>query len=258
MLGALWGYDGWNNLTFVAGEVKNPNRNIPLAIIGSTVLIIILYVFVHIGYFYVLDPTTIASVSKNSSVAKTVIAMFFGGDAAGVATGLGITIFTVGLMLSSLGTMHTSMLSGSRVPYAMAKDGLMFKVFGSLSITGVPVTALVFQGMLASLLALTGSFDTLTDYVIFASWIFYALVTASIFVFRRRYPDAERPYRAWGYPVVPVVFLLVAGWLLINTVITSPMQSLTGLGLIILGLPVYYYFNSRVSDGENTGTDKEL
>jgi APA family basic amino acid/polyamine antiporter len=258
MLGALWGYDGWNNLTFVAGEVKNPNRNIPLAIIGSTVLIIILYVFVHIGYFYVLDPTTIASVSKNSSVAKTVIAMFFGGDAAGVATGLGITIFTVGLMLSSLGTMHTSMLSGSRVPYAMAKDGLMFKVFGSLSITGVPVTALVFQGMLASLLALTGSFDTLTDYVIFASWIFYALVTASIFVFRRRYPDAERPYRAWGYPVVPVVFLLVAGWLLVNTIITSPTQSLTGLGFIILGLPVYYYFNSRVSDGENTGTDKEL
>jgi APA family basic amino acid/polyamine antiporter len=112
--------------------------------------------------------------------------------------------------------------------------------------------------MLASLLALTGSFDTLTDYVIFASWIFYALVTASIFVFRRRYPDAERPYRAWGYPVVPVVFLLVAGWLLVNTIITSPTQSLTGLGFIILGLPVYYYFNSRVSDGENTGTDKEL
>jgi amino acid transporter len=138
MLGALWGYDGWSNLTFVAGEVKNPNRNIPLAIIGSTILIIFLYVFVHIGYFYVLDPTTIASVSKGSSVAKTVVAMFFGGDPARLATGVGITIFTVGLMLSSLGTLHTSILAGSRVPFAMARDGLMVKSFGILSVTGVP------------------------------------------------------------------------------------------------------------------------
>ena len=108
MLGALWGYDGWNNLTFVAGEVKDPNRNIPLAIIGSTILVIILYVFVHIAYFYVLDPTTIASVSKNSSVAKTVVSMFFGGNVASIATGAAIAFFTVGLMLSSLGTLHTS------------------------------------------------------------------------------------------------------------------------------------------------------
>jgi APA family basic amino acid/polyamine antiporter len=257
MLGALWGYDGWNNLTFVAGEVKNPNRNIPLAIIGSTIFIIILYVFIHIGYFYVLDPTTIASVSKSSSVAKTVVAMFFGGDAAGIAAGIGVTIFTVGLMLSSLGTMHTSILAGSRVPYAMAKDGLMVKSFGVLSITGVPIAALVFQGFLAAILAMTGSFDTLTDYVIFGSWIFYALVTASIFVFRKRYPDAERPYRAWGYPVVPVVFMLVAGWLLINTIMTSPTQSLAGIGLIILGLPVYYYFNSNRTDQAENLTNKE-
>ncbi len=103
MLAALWGYDGWNNLTFVAGEVKDPNRNIPLAIIGSTILVIVLYVFVHIGYFYVLDPTTIASVSKSSSVAKTVVSMFFGGDATSIATGAAIAFFTVGLMLSSSG-----------------------------------------------------------------------------------------------------------------------------------------------------------
>ncbi|HMJ09207.1 MAG TPA: amino acid permease, partial [Pyrinomonadaceae bacterium] len=171
----------------------------------------------------------------------------FGGDAATFATGLGVAIFTVGLMLSSLGTLHTSILSGSRVPFAMARDGLMIKRFGALSITGVPVAALIFQGFLAAILALTGSFDTLTDYVIFGSWIFYALVTASIFVFRRRYPDAERPYRAWGYPVVPVVFLFVAAWLLINTVMTSPTQSLAGICLIILGLPVYYYFNYKSS-----------
>src|SRR5687767_1754282 len=251
MLGALWGYDGWNNLTFVAGEVKQPGRNIPLAIIGSTILIIFLYVFVHVGYFYVLDPTTIASVSANSSVAKTVVASFFGGDPATFAVGLSVALFTVGLMMSSLGTLHTSILSGSRVPYAMAHDGLMFRSLGRLSITHVPVRALIVQGILASILALSGSFDTLTDYVVFGSWIFYALVTSSIFLFRRKHPDAIRPYRAWGYPVVPIVFLLVAGWLLINTLVTSPTQSFTGLGLIILGLPVYYYLNSRNNDVSN-------
>ena len=244
MLGALWGYDGWNNLTFVAGEVENPNRNIPFAIIGSTILIIVLYVFVHVGYFYVLDPTTIASVSKSSSVAKTVVGMFFGGGA-GLATGIAVTVFTVGLMLSSLGTLHTSMLAGSRVPYAMAKDGLMFPRFGTLSITGVPIVALIFQGLLAIVLALSGSFDTLTDYVIFGSWIFYALVTASIFVFRKRFPDAIRPYKAWGYPVVPVIFLMVAGWLLYRTIVDSPTQSIAGILLILLGMPVYYYLSSR-------------
>ena len=245
MLGALWGYDGWNNLTFVAGEVKDPNRNIPLAIIGSTILVIVLYVFVHVGYFYVLDPTTIASVSKSSSVAKTVVSMFFGGDAASIATGAAVAFFTVGLMLSSLGTLHTSILSGSRVPYAMANDGLMFKSFGKLSVNHVPVTAVLMQGVWACILALSGSFDTLTDYVIFGSWIFYALVTSSIFIYRRKFPDLERPYRAFGYPVVPVVFLFVAGWLLVSTLLNSPTQSFTGILLIILGLPVYYYLNKR-------------
>ncbi len=245
MLGALWGYDGWNNLTFVAGEVKDPNRNIPLAIIGSTILIIILYVVVHIGYFYVLDPTAVASVSKDSSVAKVVVEKFFGGDIQSLATGVAVALFTVGLMMSSLGTLHTSIVSGSRVPYAMAQDGLMATQLGRLSITGVPVRALIVQGILASILALSGSFDTLTDYVVFGSWIFYALVTSSIFVFRRKYPNAERPYKAWGYPVVPVVFLLVAGWLLINTLVTSSTQSFTGILLIILGLPVYWFLSRR-------------
>ena len=241
MLGALWGYDGWNNLTFVAGEVKNPNRNIPIAIIGSTILIILLYIFVHVGYFYVLDPTAIASVSKSSSVAMKVVSMFFGGDVASIATGAAIAFFTVGLMLSSLGTLHTSLMAGARVPYAMAKDGTMFSTFGKLSVNHVPVSSVLLMGVISSILALTGSFDTLTDYVVFGSWIFYALVTSSIFIYRRKFPDLERPYRAFGYPVIPIVFLLVAGWLLVTTMITSPTQSFTGILLIILGLPVYYY-----------------
>ena len=245
MLGALWGYDGWNNLTLVAGEIEKPERNIPIALIGGTVVIIILYVFAHIAYFYVLDPTTIASVSTDSSVAKEVVSRFFGGDVKTFATGFAVSLFTVGLMLSSIGTLHTSILTGARVPYAMAKDGLMFQSMGRLSEgTRVPVIALIVQGIWAAILALSGSFDTLTDYVIFGSWIFYALATSTIFVFRRKYPDAVRPYKAFGYPIVPILFLLVAGFLLINTMINAPFQAFTGIILILLGLPVYYYLTS--------------
>ena len=255
MLGALWGYDGWNNLTFVAGEVKNPSRNIPIALIGSVVLVILLYVGVHVAYFYVLDPTAIASVSKDSSVATVIVSKFFAVDGVAIGAGFAVAIFTVGLMISSLGTLHTSILAGSRTPYAMAKDGLMFRPFGRLSITGVPVNALIFQGAWAAVLALSGSFDTLTDYVIFGSWIFYALVTSSVFVFRRRFPDAERPYRAWGYPIVPVVFLLVAAWLLLSTLINNPGQSVTGLLLIVLGLPVYYYLSRNSTPPGERGSE---
>lgn len=245
MLGALWGYDGWSNLTFVAGEVKDPNRNIPLAIIGSTIAIIILYVFVQIGYYFVLDPTAVASVSKSSSVAKVVVERFFGGGIQNFATGVSVAIFTVGLMLSSLGSLHTSILAGGRVPYAMAKDGLMFDFLGRISATGVPAPAIIFQGIWACILALSGSFDTLTDYVIFGSWIFYGFVTSSIFVFRKKFPDLERPYRAFGYPVIPIVFLIVVGWLLVTTVMSSPVQSMKGIVLILIGLPVYYYLTKR-------------
>jgi len=257
MLAALWGYDGWDNLSFVAGEVKDPNRNIPIAIIGSVLIVILLYVGIHIAYFYILDPTTIASVSKDSSVAMVVVSKFFGGDVLSLATGVAVAIFTVGLMLSSLGTLHTSILSASRIPYAMAKDKMMFGVFDQLSVNSVPVNGVLFQGVWAGVLALSGSFDTLTDYVIFGSWIFYALIGSSIFVFRRRYPDAERPYRAFGYPIVPIVYLLVAGWLLLNTMFTAPTQSFIGIGLILLGLPVYYYLNNRsgVPNGRENGNE---
>lgn len=235
MLGALWGYDGWNNLTLVAGEVKNPKRNLPLALIGGTSLIMLLYVFINLAYFYVLDPTSVASVSAKSSVAREVVAQYLGPAA--------VTLMAAGLMASSVGTLHTSILSGARVPYAMARDGLFFQNLARLNPkTRVPIGALVVQGVWACLLALSGSFDTLTDYVIFGSWIFYGLVTASIFIFRRRMPHAERPYRAWGYPVVPVLFLLVTGFLLVNTLLTTPRQALIGLGLIALGFPVYYFY----------------
>lgn len=249
MIGALWGYDGWNNLTLVAGEVKNPQRNIPRALIGGMLIIITLYVFINIAYFYVLDPTTIASIQTTSSVAREVALSFLGPVA--------VSLIALALFASSLGTLHTSVLTGARVPYAMARDRLFFQNLARLSKrTHVPIGALVIQGIWASVLALSGSFDTLTDYVIFGSWIFYGLATASVFIFRRTMPNADRPYRAWGYPVVPVLFLLVTAGLLFNTVWATPVQALDGLGLIVLGLPVYFYW-SRYNRGKNLKTEEE-
>ncbi|MER3426872.1 MAG: amino acid permease [Pyrinomonas sp.] len=238
MLGALWGYDGWNNVTLVAGEVKNPQRDIPLALIGGTSLIILLYVFVNAAYFYALTPTEVASVSPNSSVATEVTSRFLGS----LATGL----IAAALMASSIGTLHTSILTGARVPFAMARDGLFLQSLAKLSARSrVPIGALIAQAIWAGLLALSGSFDTLTDYVIFGSWIFYGLTTSAVFVLRRRRPDVPRPYRAWGYPVVPALFLVVTAWLLVMTLKTAPLRSFIGLGLIALGLPVYWYITRR-------------
>ncbi len=235
MLGALWAYDGWNNLTLVGGEVKDPQRNIPIALIAGMATVGLLYILANLAYFYVLTPTEIAGVPASSSVATEVARRFLGAGA--------VTALTAALLASTFGTLHTSILTGARVPYAMAQDRLFFSRLARLSPrTRVPIGALLLQGLWACILALSGSYDTLTDYVIFGSWIFYGLVTASVFIFRKRMPDAERPYRAWGYPVVPILFLLVTGWLLINTLLTTPRQALTGLALIALGLPVYWYW----------------
>ncbi|MDQ1639648.1 MAG: basic amino acid/polyamine antiporter, family [Pyrinomonadaceae bacterium] len=235
MLGALWAYDGWNNVTLVAGEVKDPQRNLPRALIGGMLLVSGLYIFVNFAYFYVLSPTEVANVSAASSVATEVARRFLGP--------LAISLIAAALLSSTFGTLHTSILTGARVPYAMAQDRLFFRSLSRVSArTHVPIGALIAQAIWACILTLSGSFDALTDYAIFGLWIFYALVTASVFVFRKRMPDAERPYRTWGYPVVPILFLIVAGMLLVNTVLTTPKQALTGVALIALGLPVYWYW----------------
>ena len=243
MLGALWGYDGWNNLTFVAGEVENPQRNVPLALIGGTLAIMVLYLFVNAAYFYVLSPTAVASVSANSSVAAEVTNAFmapYSFSAKSFVAGL----VAAALMASSVGTLHTSVLTGARIPYAMARDGLFFDRLSKISErTRVPARAVLAQGLWAcALVLILRSFDKLTDYVVFGSYIFYGLVTASIFVFRRRMPHAERPYRTWGYPVVPILFLIVTAFLLIMTFWAAPSEAIMGLVLIGLGFPVYYLF----------------
>jgi APA family basic amino acid/polyamine antiporter len=271
MIGALWAYDGWSNLSILAGEVKNPQRNIPLAFIGGMILIIGLYVFANFAYLYVLSPFEVASVSTSSSVASEVAMRFM--------PKLAVSFIAMALLISTLGSLHTGTLTGARVSYAMAKDGLFFSSLAKISRnTRVPVNALVLQGVWSCILALSGSYDRLTDYVIFAAWIFYGLNTASVFIFRRTMPEADRPYRTWGYPVVPIVFLLVAAWLLTSTLWAAHAQAvegisriargdllpglgvlastppIAGLGIILLGLPIYYYWSRayRGPDGDES------
>jgi len=237
MMAALWGYNGWNEVTYVAGEVKDPARALPLAIIGGLLTVAALYVTVNAGYFYVLTPAQVASVPASGAVA-TVAALEYLGPAA--------TSLMAALLAVSVGTaLQIVALVGARIPYAMANDGVFFRSLAVLHPrTRVPVRALLAQAAWASVLVLSGTFDTLTDYVMFAALIFVALATASVFVFRRRLPDAPRPYRTWGYPVVPLLFLLTSGWLVLNTLQTAPRQALAGLGLVALGVPFYRFWTS--------------
>ena len=242
MLGALWAYDGWNNVTFLAGEVKNPGRNLPLALIGGGLVVMSLYLFVNVSYYYVLTPTQVADVPASSSVAAEVVRRLLGSAA--------VTLMAAAMMTSSFGALHASILATARIPYALAKDGLTFKALAQVSRrTHVPVRSLVVQGVWASVLALSGSFDTLTDYAIFALTLFYALVAGSIFIFRHREPDTPRPYRTWGYPVVPIIFLTVSGWLIFETIRNNPQRTGIGLFLILLGLPVYWFLLRRHEEG---------
>jgi basic amino acid/polyamine antiporter, APA family len=238
MLGALWAYDGWQNVAPLAGEIKDPQRNLPRAFIGGTLVVATLYLFVNVAYYYALTPLQIANVPATSSVATEVLKRFLGP--------LAVSMTAVALMISSFGALHSTVLANSRIPFAMARDGLFFRALVRLSPrSNVPVRAIVAQATWASVLALSGSYDTLTDSVIFASWLFYGLTTASLFVFRRTMPDAARPYRAFGYPVVPMIFLLVTAALLINTFVAAPREALRGVAVLAAGLPFYWYWSRR-------------
>jgi APA family basic amino acid/polyamine antiporter len=235
LLGALWAYDGWNNVAPLSGEVRNPGRNLPLAFIGGTVLVGSLYLLVNFGYYHVLTPEQIGSVSRSSSVATEVMQRFIGSRA--------VTVLALVLMVSSLGALHASVMSGGRIPFAMAREGLFFRGLAAVSPrTRVPARSILAGGALASVYALSGTYDTLTDAAMFASWIFYGLAVATVFVFRRTMPDAPRPYRALGYPWVPMLFLGVTAWLIVNTFFASPRLALFGVLLLAAGLPFFWWW----------------
>ncbi len=238
MLGAMWAYTGWNELTYVAEEVRNPRRNLPLAILGGLGVIAALYIFVNAAYFYVLAPAELAAIPQSAAVATVVVSRVLGAGAATVMAGV--------LAMSIFGALQITGLVCARIPYAMARDGVFFAPLARLSPRShVPIRALIAQGVWAGVLVLSGSYDILTDYATFAVLVFVALVTASVFVFRRTMPDADRAYRTWGYPVVPALFLLVSGWLIVSTLVTTPGRAFAGLGLMVMGLPFYWYWTRK-------------
>lgn len=235
MLGALWGYNGWAVIAAIGGEVNNPGRTLPRALIGGTVVVIALYLLINAAYFYVLTPLEVASVPESSSVANEAASRFFGPRIA--------TIMSAGLIISAYGTLHTTMLTGARVPFALARAGLLPSSIAWISGQGVPIVAVLVIGVWSIVLAATGTFDILTDMYIFVLSVFFAMSAAALFVLRRRMPNANRPYHVWGYPFVPALFLLVTVYLLINTLLATPLRAFGGIVLIIVGLPLYEYFS---------------
>ncbi|HEY1271051.1 MAG TPA: amino acid permease [Terriglobales bacterium] len=240
MLAALWAYEGWNQMPMVAGEVKDPTRNVPRGLIAGMVIIIAVYCLANFSYFYALPFGEV--LTSNSTVYREGLPVAVKAAQTFLAR-YGATFVSLVFVISTLGALNGTILASARVPYAMARDRLFFKRFGDVSAgSHVPVYSIVLQGVWASLLAISGTYDQLTDCVIFASWIFYALVTSSVIVLRRKLPDAERSYRTPAYPFLPLLFVLVGGWLVWNTIHTRPLESSVGLLLIGCGLPLYFYF----------------
>ena len=237
MLGALWGYNGWSVIAALGGEIKDPGRTIPRALIGGTLAVIALYLMINAAYFYVLSPIEVASVAESSSVANEAATRFMGPWVA--------ALMSAGLMLSAYGTLHTTMLTGPRVPFALARAGLLPASLARISAHGVPAVAILLVGVWSAVLSVSGTFDVLTDMYIFVLWVFFGLSGAAVMVLRHREPHADRPYRVWGYPFVPAVFLMVTVYLLINTLLATPTRALAGIGLIVIGLPFYEYFIRR-------------
>lgn len=241
MLAAFWGYEGWNSVGFLGGEIKDPHRNVPLSITIGLLVVITVYILVNVTYLALLSvPTLLQMQASGTSIAAV--------EAVKVFWGHGGLIFISSLILvTTLGCTHTTILSNSRTYYAMAQEGVFFSKVSKLNAAQVPANALWYQGIWACLLVLSGTFDQLTDMLIFAAFIYYGATTLGVFILRKKMPDAHRPYKVWGYPVVPALFILFCLLLIGNTIITRPREAAIGLTLILLGIPFYWWFNRKIA-----------
>ncbi|HWR54404.1 MAG TPA: amino acid permease, partial [Bryobacteraceae bacterium] len=235
LVGALWAYDGWNNVSMVSSEIRRPQRSLPLALIAGTAAVIVIYLLANLAYFLVLPASEVAGSSR---VAATMMRRIAGeGGAAAVS---------IAAMVSIFAALNGSILSGARVPYAMARDGLFFSSIAKVHpVYATPGASILALSAWAAVLVLSGRYSELYTYVIFASWILYGMTAASVLVLRRKRPDLARPYRTAGYPVVPVLFVLGAAAVILFTLRQSPRESLLGLGIIILGFPFYFHWKRR-------------
>jgi len=236
MVAALWAYDGWIEITYVGSEVKNPQRNLPLSIIFSTLIVIALYVLISIACVYVLSVGTMAQAKLVASdVATTIMGT------------TGAALVAIAIIISTLGSNNGIVFTAARIPYAMAKEKLFFQSMGKVNAKyHVPLVALIVQGVWACILTASGSYDQLYTYVVFVSWLFYAMSCGAVIVLRRKAPHMPRPYKTWGYPLVPIIFILFAIWLVINTIMEAPRDAAIGAGIMLSGLPIYFYWQRKV------------
>jgi APA family basic amino acid/polyamine antiporter len=236
LVAALWAYDGWNDLNMVAGEIDNPRRNIPLALIWGVATVAVLYILVNAAVQYVLPAGAIAVSERPAS------------DAVALVLGrAGALLVSAGMAISMLVTLNGTVMSGARVPFATARDGYFFKAIAEVHPRyRTPAVSLVVQCALAvMLLLLGGSFRQFFSLAIFAEWLFYMIASSTVFVFRHRDPGANRPYRVWGYPTVPAVFVVVSAALLYYTFTDNLKSSAWGCVAILAGIPVFYFFARR-------------
>jgi APA family basic amino acid/polyamine antiporter len=247
MVGSLFASDAWYNITYISGEVINPKRNLPLSLFFGTLIVSVLYMLANYVYIKVLplsgSPDGVTAIERgiqfatNDRVATATMSVIIGDYAA--------VIMAIFIMISTFGCNNGMVLSSPRVYYAMAMDGLFFKRAGKLNKNGVPGFALIIQGVWASLLCLSGTYNNLLDYVIFAVLLFFILTIGAIFVLRVKQPDAERPYKAFGYPVIPALYILVTTVICVILLIYKPNYTFPGLIIVLLGIPVYYLWRKR-------------
>jgi len=232
MISVLWAYEGWQYVTCLAGEARDPQRTFPRAITLALAGVATLYVVTNIGYVAALGPTAVA---QSQRVAADALTATVGGGAARAVSVL--------ILISILSSTNASVLSPSRIYYAMARDGVFFSRLAEVSPRfGTPALAIVAGAAWAMVMAATGSFDQLLTYVVFAAWIFYGLGALSIFVYRRKQPDAVRPFRVPGYPVTPLLFVASAALLVLNTIVSQPGRAAIGIIVVLSGVPAYYWW----------------
>lgn len=241
MLAAFWAYQGWVSVGFIGGEVKDPTKNIPRGIVTGVFIVIAIYLLVNVTYLTLLSIPQLLQIheSGNQIAAIEAVRSFWG-------TG-GVMFISLLILITTLGCTNASILTGARPYYAMAREKLFFHGIAKINNASVPSNSLLWQGIWASILVLSGTFDQLTDMIIFAVFIFYGATTLGVFILRRRMPDAHRPYKVWGYPVVPAIFILFCIGLFFNTILTRPREAAIGLILIFSGIPVYFFLKKRYS-----------
>ena len=235
MISVLWSYEGWTTVTQSAGEIRNPERNVPLSLLIGTGVVIVLYLAVNLAYAYVMPLETMAGSQRIAA------------DAASIVLGpFGTSLVIAGILCSTFGTINNSFLSDARSMYAAGADSSFAPGFGKLHTRfGTPYITLIALGVWSALLTLSGSYDQIASYVIFGSWMFYGLTAVSVIILRRRMPDAPRPYKAWAYPYATLLFVAAAGWILFNTLVEATRDALMGIVLLLASLPFYWFYTRR-------------